>query len=209
MIQISKILHKLRLTHAIVKIVLNMRRGFEPKPEPWLQIWFKKKKLFLGPRANFILAVKTWTEKQKKIPNAITLTAQAKILAIKKQIHWRMLNVYKWPPHFHDKKKPVHLLFFWRYDVVMKQIKNMSQLWQNESKIGQVLSKWHARLEKQNKTIIGSKQVFSVLDQWKVHFLFQLLKLRKIYGKIGGKQIWCFDITNKIHGGSKFDKIWL
>ena len=34
MIQISKILHKLRLTHAIVKIVLNMRREFEPKPEP-------------------------------------------------------------------------------------------------------------------------------------------------------------------------------
>merc|ERR1711935_574723 len=34
MIQISKILHKLRLTHAIVKIVLNMKRGFEPKPEP-------------------------------------------------------------------------------------------------------------------------------------------------------------------------------
>ena len=84
MIQISKILHKLRLTHAIVKIVLNMRRGFEPKPEPWLQIWFKKKQqLFLEPRANFILAVQTWTEKQKKIPNAITLTALAKIIAIK------------------------------------------------------------------------------------------------------------------------------
>ena len=67
MIQISKILHKLRLTHAIVKIVLNMRRGFEPKPEPWLLIWFKKtNKLFLGPRENIILAVKTWTEKKRK-----------------------------------------------------------------------------------------------------------------------------------------------
>ena len=132
MIQISKILHKLRLTHAIVKIVLNMRRGFEPKPEPWLQIWFKKKKLFLGPRANFILAVKTWTEKQKKIPNAITLTAQAKILAIKKQIHWRMLNVYKWPPHFHDKKECSSPFFD---DINL--LGNESKTWVNFDKINQ------------------------------------------------------------------------
>ena len=132
MIQISKILHKLRLTHAIVKIVLNMRRGFEPKPEPWLQIWFKKKQqLFLEPRANFILAVQTWTEKQKKIPNAITLTAQAKILAIKKQIHWRMLNVYKWPPHFHDKKT-----MFISFDD-MTLLWNRSKTWVNFDKINQ------------------------------------------------------------------------
>ena len=42
---------------------------------------------------------------------------------------------------------------------------------------------------------------FSVLDQWKVCFLFQLVKLRKICEKNWGNKIgvrW-FDLTNKIH----------
>ena len=88
-------------------------------------------------RTLYILAVKTWTEKQKKIPNAITLTAQAKILAIKKQIHWRMLNVYKWPPHFHDKKR----MFISFYDNMTlwnrsktQPCKYMSPFWQINQK---------------------------------------------------------------------------
>ena len=40
--------------------------------------------------------------------------------------------------------------------------------------------------------------IFSVLDQWKDCFLFQLLKLRKIRRKNWGKQDWWFDVTNKI-----------
>ena len=121
MIQISKILHKLRLTHAIVKIVLNMRRGFEPKPEPWLLIWFKKKQLFLRPRENVILAVKTWTEKKRKYQMLLLWPPKLKSSRSKKQIHWRMLNVYKWPPHFHDKKTCSSLLTIWRcYEIDQK-----------------------------------------------------------------------------------------
>ena len=59
-------------------------------------------------------------------------------------------------------------------------------------------------VEKENKLFIVPKQVFfSVLDQWKVCFLFQLLKLRKIHGKNGGKNgclvVWCHEQDNLVN----------
>ena len=53
------------------------------------------------------------------------------------------------------------------------------------------------QLKKKVNFILVQTGFFSVLDQWKVYFLFQLIKLRKIRGKNWGKQNWLFDVTNK------------
>ena len=56
------------------------------------------------------------------------------------------------------------------------------------------LSKW-----KRKQTFYSSEQFFfSVLDQWNVYFLFQLLKWEKMFwkigdNKIGGLVVWCHE----------------
>ena len=46
--------------------------------------------------------------------------------------------------------------------------------------------------KKTNILLVQNRFFFSVLDQWKVCFLFQLLKKRKIRGKKWGNQDWLF-----------------
>ena len=56
------------------------------------------------------------------------------------------------------------------------------------------------QLKKITNFLLVQNSFFSVLDQWKVCYLFQLLKLRKIRGKNWGKQklfFWWIDVTNK------------
>ena len=71
----------------------------------------------------------------------------------------------------------------------------------NQSFFPQFFSVWG--VEKENKLFIGAKlRKKTVLDQWKVCFLFQLLKLRKIWWKFFGKTrlvVCWFDVTNKIY----------
>ena len=63
-------------------------------------------------------------------------------------------------------------------------------------------------VEKENKLFIRPNLWKKLcLDQYKVYFLFQLLKLRNIRKINWGKQDWWFNVMNKIHTLKKEMKV--